>query len=159
LSNAFDRRLAGGQAPLRSAGSCAPHGAAGWNGEVAHRAWSSSSSSSSSSGSSSSSRDSSGSGASGSGSSSFGGSSRGADDGGLLAGGLLAELRSWARFLLPGKFKAVYYPTPMPVALKMLQLAGVGPDDVVGAAGVWQSGAGAQLLAWPHTPQLWCGRS
>jgi hypothetical protein len=53
---------------------------------------------------------------------------------GLLAGGLLAELRSWARYLMPAsRYKAVYYPTSMPVALAMLRLAGVGPDDVVGS--------------------------
>ncbi|KAI8469048.1 MAG: methyltransferase [Monoraphidium minutum] len=50
---------------------------------------------------------------------------------GALAGGLLAELRSWARYLLPGRYKAVYYPTPHPIAAAMLRLARVGPDDVV----------------------------
>jgi len=51
---------------------------------------------------------------------------------GLLAGGIWAEIRSWARYLLPtSKYVAVYYPTSPPVATAMLKLASVGPEDVV----------------------------
>lgn len=50
---------------------------------------------------------------------------------GLIAGGVLAELRSFIRFLLPTRYKALYYPTPKPIANTMLRLASVGPDDVV----------------------------
>eukprot|EP00882_Tetradesmus_deserticola_P010303 GHRQ01010884.1.p1 GENE.GHRQ01010884.1~~GHRQ01010884.1.p1 ORF type:complete len:182 (+),score=28.39 GHRQ01010884.1:85-630(+) len=45
--------------------------------------------------------------------------------------GLLQELRSWARFLLPTKYVAVYYPTPLHVARTMLRLAGVNSNDTV----------------------------
>ncbi|GBF99179.1 50S ribosomal protein L11 methyltransferase [Raphidocelis subcapitata] len=124
LSRALEQRLHGLPAAAHAPRSLAPaaadrggHGhAAGparnspgsGGGAHAHRAWSSSSSGGS-------------------------GGSQGAPEqgGGLLAGGMLAELRSWLRFLLPGKYKAVYYPTPLPVVLRMLQLAGVGPSDVV----------------------------
>jgi hypothetical protein len=50
---------------------------------------------------------------------------------GLLAGGVWAELRSFARFLLPSRYLAVFYRTPLPIATEMLKLARVGPNDVV----------------------------
>jgi hypothetical protein len=45
--------------------------------------------------------------------------------------GLLSELRSWARFLLPSKYVAVYYPTALSLARHMLQVAHVTSDDFV----------------------------
>jgi hypothetical protein len=86
-----------------------------------------------------------GSGASSSGSgaaSGSGGAPLGGD--GLLAGGVWAELRAYARFLLPGRWLAVFYRTPPPIAAAMLRLARVGPDDVVGAPGR-RGGGGCRL--------------
>jgi SAM-dependent methyltransferase len=49
-----------------------------------------------------------------------------------MAGGLLLELKSWARFLLPGnKYLATYYATPHAVVSELLRFARVGPGDVV----------------------------
>jgi cyclopropane fatty-acyl-phospholipid synthase-like methyltransferase len=49
-----------------------------------------------------------------------------------MAGGLLLELKSWARFLLPGnKYLATYYATPPAVVSELLRFARVGPGDVV----------------------------
>lgn len=44
---------------------------------------------------------------------------------------LFQELRSWARYLLPSKYVAVYYPTPLHVARAMLRIAGVTSKDTV----------------------------
>eukprot|EP00877_Chromochloris_zofingiensis_P008179 jgi/Chrzof1/3614/Cz13g02120.t1 len=45
--------------------------------------------------------------------------------------GIMLELRSWARYLLPSKYVAVYYPTAYHIADQMLKLANVTSKDVV----------------------------
>ena len=50
---------------------------------------------------------------------------------GRVGSSLLTELKSWARYILPSKYVAVYYPTPPRVARQMLQLAEAGPQDTV----------------------------
>lgn len=48
-----------------------------------------------------------------------------------VVGNLLFELRSWARYLLPTKYVAVYYPTPQAIIQRMLILAHVTESDTV----------------------------
>mmetsp|Transcript_4581 Transcript_4581/g.9886 ORF Transcript_4581/g.9886 Transcript_4581/m.9886 type:complete len:189 (-) Transcript_4581:614-1180(-) len=48
-----------------------------------------------------------------------------------IVSGLLFEMKSWARYILPTKYFAVYYPTPDAVIMRMLNLADVGPKDVI----------------------------
>ncbi|GFH30525.1 methyltransf_25 domain-containing protein, partial [Haematococcus lacustris] len=45
--------------------------------------------------------------------------------------GILFELKSWAKYLLPSKYVAVYYGSPPSVVSRMLEIANCGPKDVV----------------------------
>ncbi len=45
--------------------------------------------------------------------------------------GLLTELKGWARFLLPSKYRATYYPSPPHIVDAMLSLAQVSAADTV----------------------------
>jgi hypothetical protein len=57
---------------------------------------------------------------------------------------LLAELQGWARFLLPSRYVATYYPTPAPVVAEMLDLAQVGAPAAASQA--WGGGGAVALL-------------
>lgn len=49
----------------------------------------------------------------------------------LVAPTLMLEVKAWLRYLLPSKYVAVYYPTPLHIARRMLALAQVTAADTV----------------------------
>lgn len=59
-------------------------------------------------------------------------------------GSLLFEMKSWARFILPTKYFAVYYPTPDSVIERMLNLVEIKAGDTLYDLG---AGDGRVLVA------------
>mmetsp|Transcript_8251 Transcript_8251/g.22021 ORF Transcript_8251/g.22021 Transcript_8251/m.22021 type:complete len:183 (+) Transcript_8251:3470-4018(+) len=60
------------------------------------------------------------------------------------AGGILFELKSWARFILPSKYFAVFYPSSLSTVERMLNLTECGPKDTLFDLG---AGDGRVLIA------------
>ncbi|KAJ9516594.1 hypothetical protein QJQ45_015224 [Haematococcus lacustris] len=74
---------------------------------------------------------------------------------------ILFELKSWAKYLLPSKYIAVYYGSPPSVVSRMLEIANCGPKDVVydlgcgdGRVLIAAAQRGAQAEGWELDPEL-----